>query len=302
MEYREAKSGSKVYAYVMCFSVLALFLPRSLTDRLDHLVSGVFAPFWGGGCMVSLMVADPLDGLDSSMEGVDYTALLEAWERTTVTNENLRQLLAQQSEVIAELSGLPQEFGMAEVNLILADIVGSDSSNSWRAKTLNQGASEWGEGLRSGAIVLSPLAGGGMDDVYGMCVVGRVSGVGSWTSTLQLLNDRGFRLGVLIVPAADRGETWVSPGVLRGQSDGTISVNMVQCEYAVAVGDVVLAESRSDFLPVPMLVGWVSRCDWDDRTPVMWDIDVRPAVDLESISRVAIVDMNGANNHSVVEH
>ncbi|MBN1437373.1 MAG: hypothetical protein JW936_09875 [Sedimentisphaerales bacterium] len=301
MEYREAKSGSKLYAYVMCFSVLALFLPRSLTDRLDHLVCGVLSPFWGGGRMVSLMVSEPLEGLDSSVDGADYAVLLEAWERARVTNENLRQLLAQQREVIGELSGLPQEFGMAGVNLILADVVGSDSSNSRRMRTLNQGTSDWGDRIRREAVVLSPLAGGNMNDVYSMCVVGRVSGPGPWTSTLQLLNDRGFRLGVLIVPAAERGENWVARGVLTGRSDGTISVNMVQCEYAVEVGDVVLAESR-DFLPVPMLVGWISRCDWDDRTPVMWDIEVRAALDLESISRVAIVDMSGGNDRGTAEH
>ena len=290
-------SGRRLFTYLIVGSLLATCLPRTMTDRLDHLLGAVLAPFSDTGRSMSLAVTNNMRHFAlPDVPGSEYAELKEAYLRTETRCLNLTEELCQQRELNAQLSGLRQLAGLRAADLIQAQVVGSDSTIGRQIKTVNRGARHH---VAPEQIVLAPCRsaeGHPSDsveqdeapDTYQMALVGRIAATGQWTSKLQLINDPEFRLAVQIVPAADRGESWRARGMLNGTVSGETTV-LVAREHAVREGDLVLARADPRDLPVSMLIGTVSECRSDDATPVMLQVTVEPAVNLATIRDIVAI-------------
>lgn len=287
-------STKQVFVWVMVLSVVFVLLPKRLTDRLDHLLTMSLSPLTSGVRDFTLSVTNKLDFSSGISESSQSNDRLEA-EIRRQRNQlvHLSQELRRLQERNYQLSGLRQQFAMAQASFILADVVGSDTHR--RREFLNQGTDD---GVQVGQMVLgspdySQLA-ESIDqelDVYEMCVVGQITDVSSKTSSLRLLNDRGFRLPVIIEPASQRGESWRANGILQGQAMGKIVINMVEVkEFPIQVGDNVLACSNPRALPIEMMVGRVQVCRPDKDNPILWHIVVEPLVNLHAMQNVVVVD------------
>ena len=301
MARRQISTG-RVFTYLMVASVLALLLPRRLTDSLDNAVSVLLGPLARGSRDLTLTVAKQVRKVNDSPVSVErYSDLVNQLDLTQRQLVNLRQENRLLRKRFAEWSGLSQRFGLARASLISAHIVGSDSSGWRQIKMLDQGAAQQ---IEPGQIVLAsaisaPSDADADEQNYQMCVVGRICQVGPRSSRLQLISDPQLTLPVFIEPVhSQAGALWRAQGVLgvvKGNSlqDVEVVVNMVSVpDHPIQVGDAVLACSDADYLPVETLAGYVKSCQPRDESPLHWKITVAPAVDLHTLGNVTIVRMN----------
>jgi hypothetical protein len=55
---------------------------------------------------------------------------------------------------------------------------------------------------------------------------------------------------------------------------------------------VVYAQKKLGFLSTPVIVGMVAECESNKDNPLLWDITVKPACDIEDLTEVSIIVMN----------
>ncbi len=60
----------------------------------------------------------------------------------------------------------------------------------------------------------------------------------------------------------------------------------------VKTEDMVFAQERPGVLDTPMIVGTVLQCKIDQKNPLLWDITVQPACDIEKLKKVDVIIMN----------
>ncbi|MBN2211406.1 MAG: rod shape-determining protein MreC [Sedimentisphaerales bacterium] len=272
-----------------------LFVPSEWTDRLDHFLATVLGPITRTSQNAQLAVTEKIDVLcDPTVSVERYDRLLDEYRKLQAEYQNLRQLAEQQQQWIERLTGLRQHFGLARVRLTTAEVVDYDCDTRRRAMRLRCDSTT---ALAEGQHVLAPVQQGKntSEDILqqqcGLCVIGRVISIAGDSAKVQLIDDPGFSLPVFIEPHPRRvQETWRVQGVLRGRSLDKPSVTMVTAETAVLPGDGVYACSDPAALPVAVLVGYVETCRRNDSDPVLWDITLRPAADLNRLRDVVIVD------------
>ena len=288
-------SHKRVFAWLMVASAATVLLPRSMTDGVDHLCSILTSPLNLPGRAVSLAAVEKLrTDRSQPVAAEEYHQLSAAYQRKCAQVVNLELELQKQLNLLGRIQGLRQRFGMARAKLIDARIVGADTS-SWRrvnkvlVKKLDQGTLYR---IQPGQIALA-FVGHDNDEKpgnYDWCVVGKVltSSVGS--SNLQLACDADFSLGVFVEPGPGRQGDWRAEGILQGDGADRMVCMVSPSDYPVKVGDAVVACSDPSTLPVATLIGYVQHCQRDDKTPLMWRIIVAPAIDLNTLDRVVVID------------
>lgn len=275
--------------------ICLLFVPPAWTDRLDHVLARVLAPITRTSQNAQLAVTEKIDTVREPMVPTDrYDRILDEYRKLQAEYQNLRQLNEQQQQWIERLTGLRQHFGLARVRLTAAEVVDYDSDIRHRAVYVRCGDVK---ALRQGQLVLAPVLPqeDASEDVLqrqcGLCLIGRVISVAGESAKVQLLDDPAFSLPVFIEPHPRRvQETWRVQGVLRGRSLNKPAVTMIPTDTAVLPGDGVYACSDPAALPVAVMAGYVETCRRNDNDPVLWDITLRPAADLNRLADVVIVD------------
>jgi len=277
---------------MMIGSVIFMLLPSRLTNRADHLFSAMVSPLSGDTRNLALSVTDKSNNFGTVKIPVEQYQKLQ---QENLRNHNrfisLWQELRYQRELTEQMTGLRQFFGMSRVDFVASFVTGSDSNNNRQIMILDQSRH-----VQPGQIVLSSTglrSGRGDDpedpvnDIYQNAVVGRIIDVGLSTSSMQLITDPQSRLKVVIVPADRPGENRVS-GILNGLGMGRLSVSMVPITSPVEVGDAVLICAGRETLPIEILVGYV-KSRKHGNPPVIWQIEVTPAVNLNKLREVVIV-------------
>jgi len=291
----------KWFTYLMATAVVCLLLPGQLTNKLDHFFWFLMSPLSQGSRNLTLSVTGRLQ--EQAREPVtaeQHQALQEQYQRAVNFLANTEQELRYQKDWVERLSGLPEPFSLERMELITAQVTGSDTSSSRQIKQLDRGSLHQ---VKIGQVALGAIGSRDVDSqtedfinqVYQMAVIGRVSDVGVSTSRMQLINDPKFTVPVVVVPGYERRENWRARGIMLGKEMGIIEITMIDTTYPVEVGDTVLvAGGNHNFtadrspLPVDMVVGFVKSCR-RGKNPVMWRIAVKSAVDLTKLNKVIIV-------------
>ncbi|MBN1764767.1 MAG: hypothetical protein JW860_05875 [Sedimentisphaerales bacterium] len=296
----ERLSHKQIFTYLMMGAVVCMLLPVRVTNHLDHVLSVLVAPFSKGSQDMSLMVTDKIHQDDSGEVPSDTPEEpVDATIQDTNRLVNIEQELKYYKDLTDRLSGLRQNQSLDRARLIVAYITGSDSSNQREVKFLDRGTRNQ---VESGQIVIgwpkqiykdNILNDEETDAIYEQAlsgaVVGRISDAGSWTSSLQLISDPGMAMKVAIEPAPQRREDWRVKGILKGKGLGQISVHLIPATVPVKTGDVVLARSDDEGLPMDMIIGYISSCRRTEKNPVEWQILVQPAVDLQNLREVVVI-------------
>lgn len=283
-------NSKRLFTWLMVASVAAvLFLPTSFSDGLGHLFSTLVSPFNFSGRSLSLAAVGKL------RPDQPQTVPAEAYRRLQVQLINLKQEFNELAEFTSRVQRLRQGFGMARAKLIDARVVGADTI-TWRrvnkvvvTRKLDQGGLHQ---INPDQIALAFIP--GQDDAaadsYAWCVVGKILSSGVATANLQLACDTEFSLGVFVEPAPHREENWRAEGVLYGDgSDGMVCV-VSKSDNPIRLGDAVVACSDPATLPIATLIGHVRQCRPDEKNPLRLKIAVAPAVDLNELNRVLIVN------------
>jgi cell shape-determining protein MreC len=80
--------------------------------------------------------------------------------------------------------------------------------------------------------------------------------------------------------------------VMAGNAGNSAKIPMVPVEHKIKVGDNVFARSKPGLLDAPIIIGRVAECKKDDQKPLLWDITIKPACDIERLENVAVIIMN----------
>lgn len=192
---------------------------------------------------------------------------------------NVTEWLRQEREKVERLSGLRNRPAWKGVNFVLADVVVASADGTRRELTINRGLED---GLAMGQYVLSDES-----------VVGTVCAVDARTARIRLITDAESKMAVKIeAPSGVPHGRSNSDRFMQGDGDRSAKVLLVPTSQKVEAGALVYAQKKPAFLGTPVIVGSVSECTANKENPLLWDITVQPACNIEHLTDVAVVVMN----------
>ena len=80
--------------------------------------------------------------------------------------------------------------------------------------------------------------------------------------------------------------------VMQGTGKGDAKVKLVPTKFKINTGDIVYAQKKPGFLSTPVILGTVAQCESSKENPLLWDITVKPACDIENLTDVTVIIMN----------
>ena len=253
-------SRRMLFTWFMLTGLILLFAPQNLTNDLQFAFARIFRWPLTIGKNISLYsrTKQPAPGTMFSKES-NYIANLE---------EQLRQ---KHLEVI-ELSRLRGRFPALEnAGLLMADVYRATINGTRSELTINRGEND---GLAKGQFVLGDNS-----------IIGTVSDVSPRTARVKLFTDPSSKIAVRI------GNLNIDR-LMQGCGKDLAKIEHLLTKHKVRVGDKVLAQKKPGILDASMIIGIVSNCKRDDRSPSLWDITVKPVCDIERLNTITVIIMN----------
>ena len=152
--------------------------------------------------------------------------------------------------------------------MLAADVIGRDPSPYVSTIMINMGENR---GLKPGMPVITG----------GSALVGRVLQVNPRTAKVQILEDVSSAVNAMIQGSR-------ATGLVRGQPDGTLIMELIPQEDKVQPGDIVLTSGLGGDLPRALVIGQVSGVTQRD-TDLFQSAALRPAVDLNRLEVVTVI-------------
>lgn len=291
----------QIFTLLMAGTIFCLIMPHRMTARFDSMVSRVISPFTKFLRYSALPARQTLrqQGL-STLSLKDIQDLQLDYKSLKNQNVNLQQALNQKNSRIDQLTHLTQIQGMDRLDYVIARVTGSDSDSKHQSLKLDQGTRQF---IQPGQLVIChtppqfPLSANRntANEIYSMAVVGRISreNLGPRTSSIQLLNDPGFYMPVVIVPGPDRNENFAAQGFLQGRGlkemTAQFEIKRVPSTYNIEPGDAVLIHAPK-ILPIDMVAGIINERTYDEKTAIEWKIqNIQPALNLYDLQKVYVI-------------
>ena len=247
--------------WFMLAGLILLFTPQKLTNKFQFAFARIFCWPLGIGRTVSLS-ARMQESLTDGVSHREYNRLQN--HLANVTEELLRE-----RQKLEKLSRLHNRFVWEGADFVLADVITAFMDGLHSELIINRGQID---GLAKGQFVLGDNA-----------IVGTISDVSSRIARVKLITDPTSNIPVKIAEL-NAGR------VMQGNGNNSARVRLVK--HKVKTGDNVYADKKPGFLDAPMIVGTVSDCKRNDEIPLLWDITVEPACDIETLNSVAVIIMN----------
>ena len=182
---------------------------------------------------------------------------------------NLEKWLEQKHKKVEELSRLRDRYPLEDVKFILADVI--PASDRLANKLIINGGKNYG--LQQDQFVLGDNS-----------IIGTISNVSFRSAQVKLVTDPTSNIAVRIA------ELNVSR-VMQGDGSNSAKIQMLSTKHKVNVGDVVYADKKIGLLDDLIIIGKVAQCKRGDE-PMLWDITVKPACDIEGLNSVTVIIMN----------
>jgi rod shape-determining protein MreC len=179
--------------------------------------------------------------------------------------------LRQERRKVETLSGLRDRTVWKGVKFVLADVITASGDGLRSELFINRGRND---GLAAGQFVLANDS-----------IIGTITSVGARTGRVRLITDPASRIAVKIAEF-DTGR------VMQGNGDNFAKIQLVPTKHKIETGEVVYAQKKPGFLGTPVIVGTVARRKSNSENPLLWDITVEPACDIETVTEVAVIVVN----------
>jgi len=283
-----------------------MFLPPRLQATLRTLAGDFVRP----GCVVwkdveqhiASRIAGWKDSSDKHGPEIQHLkAELETAQRLVRQREvqlaRLRETTAAHTPPLFSQSASSPPARLAQPQLIEAGVLGEGHAAAWRKGLwLDQGKKT---GLLEEALILSSsqsLLDLGRDArlspedavLLGRSVIGKVTSVGRWTSTMRLVTDVEFRGRAQLVRTTSEGFVFGAKGILKGQGKPLCRLEGVAANEMVHAGDSVYTADRDGLLPTPLYYGQVTEATLPDRARE-WQIKVQPAERPSDLTKVEVL-------------
>jgi rod shape-determining protein MreC len=192
-------------------------------------------------------------------------ALREENERLQAELARLRSAQADSKE-LSDLEKVQKE--RTEFQFLLAGVVGTDPNVQRDVVAIDRGSDD---GVEVGMVIVG----------QGGSLIGRVTKVLADASWVTLINDTHSSVNAEIQESGARG-------VVSGQPDGSLSMDLVKEESNIQVGDRVLTSGLGGNFPKGLYIGIVSSAQ---STPqdLFVNISVEPAVRLSRLDQVLVI-------------
>lgn len=191
--------------------------------------------------------------------------LQEANDALVAENISLREIRAEN----AALRDLLQfKRNAPTYQMLAAEVIGHDPNPLLQYFIISLGELD---GLRPGM----PVVAGGSR------LVGRVAYVFPRTAKVQLINDAASAVNALV-------ESSRATGMVRGQPDGSLKMELIRLEEKVNPGDIVLTSGLGGNFPRALIIGQVSQVEKRD-IDLFQSALLRPAVNLAQLEIVLVI-------------
>lgn len=263
MPKKKVKISGRLLTWFMVAGFIFLFAPRNLTNKFQFTFAHIFRRPLSVGRNLALLVQRP-SSATNTVSRSRYNQL-----RNQLCN--ITQWLHQERQKVEELSGLRDRSVWEGVNFVLADVITASIRGPHNELIINGGKND---GLAKGQFVLGDYS-----------VIGTISDVDLRTAQVKLITDLTSRMAVKIA------ELEVGT-IIRGNGNNSAKVVLLSRKHKIKIGDVVYAQKKPGYLNVPMVVGTVAQCKMDDENPLLWDITVKPACEVNRLTNVTVVVTN----------
>ncbi len=266
--------ANKFFVVMLCIALMLVIVPSvlaimGLSDYMRGIVVTVLSPLE----RAMTAATDAIDG---------FTDYFTEFDRLKAENEELKQKLAELEDKNYEIEEIERMnewlysyFDLArehpEYDFAVANIVGREVGNYMTVFTLDVGTD-------SGVTKDMPV-------VTADGIVGYVNEAGTnWCKVLTVI-ESASAVGAYIQRT---GEVGLLEGDYDMRLDGLCRLTYLATDSNVEVGDRVLSSGLGSIYPRDLVIGIVERVETDEysRTVTAY---VRPAADLEELSRVMVI-------------
>ena len=257
-----------LFISLMLTGLIFLFAPQRLTGKFQFAFVRVFC--WP--LSVSRDISLSASGLMASAEGAPADVVSRTrYNKLHNRLANVTEWLKQERQKVETLSGLRNRPAWKGVNFVLADIITSTIDGLHSELIINRGKED---GLAIDQFVLA-----------NECIIGTICKVDTRTARVRLITDPASKIAVKI-------EGLNKDRILQGSGEDSAKVKLLPTKYKVEIGKVVYAQKKPGFLSTPVIVGTVAQCESNKDNPLLWDITVKPACDIETLTDVSVIVMN----------
>ncbi|MDD5326302.1 MAG: rod shape-determining protein MreC [Phycisphaerae bacterium] len=253
----ELPSQKMLFTWLMLGGIIFLLAPQNVTSKFQFAFARIFR--W------------PL----SIGRNITLSARMEPQLTDVVSRRKYNQLqnyLANVTEELncehqkaEELSGLRNRHPMEGAGLMLAEVITASADGF----IINRGQND---GLQKGQFVLGDNS-----------IIGTISDVSLRTAKVELITETTSNTAVQI------GELKT---VLEGDGKNSARVQLVSTKHKINIGDNVYACKKPGLLDAPIIIGTVSQYSRSKENPLLWDITVTPACNIQELNDVAVIIMN----------
>jgi len=254
---RARVSKRMLLTWFMLGGFILLFAPQSVTNKFQFAFARTLG--WPLGIGRGILLAAAHSSLQSVSDSQAYSNHIA----------NLEKWLQRERSKVEELSRLREQLPLENVKLMYADItpVSGDSQSEF---LINRGEKD---GVASGQFVLADNS-----------IVGTIYDVSSRSAQVKLITNPQSKIAVEIGQLNLRR-------VMQGKGN-LAKIENVSTKHKVKTGSYVYAAPKAGFLDDPIIVGQITRCEEDDRNPLLWDITVEPVCDIEKLYSVSVIILN----------
>ena len=264
-KYNKIRLGSlsrrMLFIWLILAGFILLFTPQKVTGKFQFAFARIFR--W------------PLSiGRNISLSARTMQLPVNAFSRREFQYQNhianLEECLRQERYKTQKLSGLRDRLPLEGAKLVSAGVsMAPDGPKN--ELIINRGRTD---GLAKGQFVLGDNS-----------IIGTISDISARTAKIRLITDLKSQIPVKIA------ELNIG-GLMHGTGNNSAKVPLIPRKHKVKIGDNVFVCEKPGLLDTPMIAGKVSQCKRDDENPLLWDITVNPACDIEKLNYVHVIIMN----------
>jgi rod shape-determining protein MreC len=262
-KYIESPSRRMLFTWFLLAGFIFLLGPQSLTNKFQFAFARIFRWPLSIGRTITLSARTPAAVLRQQDAGVSRIK----YDQLQNYLANLTEELNSERQKVEELSKLRNRRPLEGAGLMLADVI----TASGDGLIINRGGDD---GLQKGQFVLGDNS-----------IIGTISDVSPRTAKVELITETTSSIAVDINGLK---------AVIRGDGKNSVKVQLVSKKHKIKIGDDVFACKKPGLLDTPIIIGTVTQCKTADENPLLWDITVKPACDIQKLSEVAVIIMNPA--------
>lgn len=264
MKFKSPKFGSTTVFIILIIGIVALALGGYLTPISRLLLNPLIAAqTWISVRFQAIqgLITDPADVTTLRQDNAELEAEIA---RLQVQNIALQQELAE-ARVLSSLVDYARS--RTENRYVAASVIGRDTNPFMHYVIINRGSDD---GLRRGMPVVTQQG-----------LVGQISAVIADAARVQLINDPGSTVNVLLQEAE-------TEAVLVGGITGELTLELIPQSAILQSGDLIVTSGYGGSYPANILVGQVSTIR-SNAYDLFQSASVQPAVDFSQLEIVLVI-------------